>query len=79
MPFSDFTQRDLYRLLAALCQWVFMGDGEEKEENKGWLGPGQDRETGTGSNSLIYTLHPLCDIPCPAPQEPRALLFLLLS
>ena len=70
MPFSDLHKGSLSATSSAVPVGVYGRWRVKKEENKGWLGPGQDREAGTGSNSLIYTLHPLCDIPCPAPRSP---------
>lgn len=37
-PFLIYT-KDLSRLAEALCQWVFMGDEEWKQEDKGRLEP----------------------------------------
>lgn len=73
-PFLICT-KDLSRLAEALCQWVFMGEEEWKQEDKGRLGPRRACGAGTGSKGSIYTLLPLCDVPGPHHQEPRALFF----
>lgn len=70
MLFSDLHKGSLQATSSSVPMGVYGRWIVKKEENKGWLGPGQDRETGTDSNSLIYTFHPLCDIPCPAPRSP---------